>query len=226
MWEWEPWGLNPAVSIAAALMWSWGLTWLLRQAALRLVVQINPRLTRQNPLLDFSAHIPVWLITTLTTLITVWLLGPTPVGLAVIVFNNVLVTLGWVDARTGLLPDLLTLPLLWLGLLVNLNGALTPLPDAVIGAIAGYLWLWITFHVFFKTTGKAGIGQGDFKLLAALGAWLGWMALPWVLLLASITALVWAGIMKMRGHLKRGQAISFGPYLAAGGIAIMLYLLA
>jgi len=226
MWEWEPWGLNPAVSIAAALMWSWGLTWLLRQAALRLVVQINPRLTRQNPLLDFSAHIPVWLITTLTTLITVWLLGPTPVGLAVIVFNNVLVTLGWVDARTGLLPDLLTLPLLWLGLLVNLNGALTPLPDAVIGAIAGYLWLWITFHVFFKITGKAGIGRGDFKLLATLGAWLGWMALPWVLLLASITALVWAGIMRMRGRLKRGQAISFGPYLSAGGVAIMLYLLA
>ncbi len=170
MWEWEPWGLNPAVSIAAALMWSWGLTWLLRQAALRLVVQINPRLTRQNPLLDFSAHIPVWLITTLTALITVWLLGPTPVGLAVIVFNNVLITLGWIDARTGLLPDLLTLPLLWLGLLFNLNGALTPLPDAVIGAVAGYLWLWITFQVFLRITGKAGIGQGDFKLLAALGA--------------------------------------------------------
>ncbi|MBC7202938.1 MAG: prepilin peptidase [Pusillimonas sp.] len=226
MFMWEPWGLNLAVSIPAALIWSWGLTWLLCQAAARLVVQINPRLTRQNPLLDFSAHIPVWLITTLTTLMTVWLLGPTPAGLAIIVFNNVLITLGWADARTGLLPDLLTLPLLWLGLLVNLNGALTPLPDAVIGAVAGYLWLWITFQVFFRITGKAGIGQGDFKLLAALGAWLGWMALPWVLLLASITALVWAGIMKIRGRLERGQVISFGPYLAAGGVANMLYLLA
>lgn len=223
---WEHWGLNPAVSMPVALVWSWGLTRLLRQAALRLVEQINPRLTPQSPLFDFSCHTLVWILTTLTTLITVWLLGPTPAALAVIVFNNVLVTLGWVDARAGLLPDLLTLPLLWLGLLVNLNGALTPLSDAVIGAVAGYLWLWITFHVFFRITGKAGIGQGDFKLLAALGAWLGWMTLPWVLLLASVTALVWAGIMKIRGRLKRGQAISFGPYLAAGGVTIMLYLLA
>ncbi len=223
---WVPWDIHPAVSIPVALLWSWGLTWLLNQSARRLVEQINPRLSRQNLPLNLSTQWPVWLISTLTTLVVVWLLEPTPAGLAIIVFNNVLIALGWVDARTGLLPDRLTLGLLWLGLLVNLEGAITPLPDAVIGAIAGYLWLWITFQAFFRMTGKAGIGQGDFKLLAALGAWLGWMALPWVLLLASITALAWAGIMKSRGQLRRGQAISFGPYLAAGGVAVMLYLLA
>lgn len=222
---WTPLDLHLAAIIPMALIGSLGLTWLLSCTALKLAGQINPRFARQKPNLNAPAHVSIYLITTCITLLTIGVVGPAPAVFAIILFNIALVTLGWIDVRTGLLPDRLTLALLWLGLLINLEGALTPLPDAVLGAVAGYLWLWITFQIYFRITGKAGIGHGDFKLLAALGAWLGWMALPWVLLLASVSALFVAGVMKACGKLEPRQKISFGPYLAAGGIAMMLYVL-
>jgi leader peptidase (prepilin peptidase)/N-methyltransferase len=135
-----------------------------------------------------------------------------------------LLALAWIDAETGLLPDLLSLPLLWLGLLVNLDGAFTPLPDAVVGAVAGYLTLWIICGFFLLITGRVGMGHGDFKLLAALGAWLGWASLPWVVLVSSSLALVVALGMRLTGRMNAGDALRFGPYLAGAGIVALLRL--
>src|SRR5690606_16810250 len=104
----------------------------------------------------------------------VWAFGATPAAAAAIVFILVVLTLAWIDSDTGLLPDVLTLPLLWLGLLVNLNGGFVSLQDAVLGAMAGYGVLWVIYQSFLLCTGREGLGYGDFKLLAAMGAWLGW----------------------------------------------------
>jgi leader peptidase (prepilin peptidase)/N-methyltransferase len=106
------------------------------------------------------------------------------------VFAYFLIAMTLIDADTQLLPDDLTLPLLWLGLLVNLNGTFTSLPSAVIGAVAGYLSLWSIYWIFKLATGKEGMGYGDFKLLAALGAWMGWSMLPVIILLSSVVGAV------------------------------------
>ncbi|GAA5110883.1 prepilin peptidase [Alloalcanivorax gelatiniphagus] len=134
-----------------------------------------------------------------------------------------LLALAVIDLDTTLLPDDLTYPLLWAGLLAALVGVSpVPLPDAVIGAMAGYLSLWSLYWVFKLVTGKEGMGYGDFKLLAALGAWLGWQYLPLVILLSSLVGLVFALSMMATGAVKRGQGIPFGPYLAiAGWIALL-----
>ncbi len=142
-------------------------------------------------------------------------------GLA-LVFTWSLLALTMIDIDTMLLPDAITLPLLWLGLLVNLFGLFAPLQDAVIGAMAGYGVLWAVFWAFKIFTGKEGMGYGDFKLLAALGAWLGWQALPMIILLSSFVGAV-LGILVMLLQ-KRGKdvPIPFGPYLAiAGWIALV-----
>ncbi len=134
-----------------------------------------------------------------------------------------LLALAVIDLDTTLLPDDLTYPLLWAGLLAALVGVSpVTLPDAVVGAMAGYLSLWSLYWVFKLLTGKEGMGYGDFKLLAALGAWLGWQYLPLVILLSSVVGLVFALIMMATGAVKRGQGIPFGPYLAiAGWIALL-----
>lgn len=129
-----------------------------------------------------------------------------------------LIALSFIDFDTQLLPDAITLPLLWLGLLFNLFGTFTDLQSAVIGAIAGYLSLWSVYWAFKLLTGKEGMGYGDFKLLAALGAWLGWAMLPLTILLSSfVGAVVGIGLMILT---KRGRnvPIPFGPYLAAAGL--------
>lgn len=129
-----------------------------------------------------------------------------------------LLTLTVIDLNTMLLPDQITLPLLWLGLLVNVGGMFTNLSDAVIGAAAGYLVLWTIYQAFRLLTGKEGMGFGDFKLLAALGAWMGWQALPGIILMSSLVGAV-VGISLMLLHKKDGSmAIPFGPYLAAAGV--------
>jgi len=134
-----------------------------------------------------------------------------------------LLALAAIDLDTTLLPDDLTYPLLWAGLLAALVGVSpVTLADAVVGAMAGYLSLWSLYWVFKLLTGKEGMGYGDFKLLAALGAWLGWQYLPLVILLSSVVGLVFALIMMATGAVKRGQGIPFGPYLAiAGWIALL-----
>lgn len=137
--------------------------------------------------------------------------------LAGLLFTYFLVALTFIDVDHQLLPDSLTLLLLWLGLFVNLFGTFTDLQSAVIGAIAGYLVLWLVYQSFRLLTGKEGMGFGDFKLLAALGAWLGWQLLPIIVLLSSLVgAVVGIALIVCKRH-QRSQPIPFGPYLAAAG---------
>jgi leader peptidase (prepilin peptidase)/N-methyltransferase len=134
-----------------------------------------------------------------------------------IILTWILLAASLIDLDTHLLPDDITLPLLWLGLLFNLFGVYTSLNDAVIGAMAGYLSLWSVFWLFKLVTGKEGMGYGDFKLLAALGAWFGWQMLPMIILLSAIVgAIVGIGLILLRGH-DRNIPIPFGPYLAGAG---------
>ena len=129
----------------------------------------------------------------------------------------VLVAIGFIDVDTHLIPDAITLPLLWLGLLFNLRAGFAPLSSAVLGAVGGYLTLWAAYHAFRRLTGKEGLGRGDFKLLAMLGAWLGWQALPVVFVLSSAAgALVGTGLLAFGRH-RRGEPLPFGPFLAAAG---------
>ncbi len=152
-----------------------------------------------------------------------WLFGATPAALAATGCVLALWTLAWVDGRSGLLPDGLTLPLLWAGLLVNLDGAFAALPDAVLGAAAGYLFLWALYLAFLRFTGREGMGYGDFKLTAALGAWLGWQALPGILLAASLGGVCFALWLRATGGAGAGRRLVFGPWLAlAGGWALLL----
>jgi len=144
-------------------------------------------------------------------------------GALAIVFTWILIALTFIDADTTILPDSLTLPLLWLGLLANVHGVFVPLDEAVLGAAAGYLALWSIYWLFKLATGKEGMGYGDFKLLAALGAWMGWkMLLPIVLLSSVVGALVGIAMLALR-HLGREHPIPFGPYLAAAGFIALLY---
>lgn len=165
----------------------------------------------------------VELLGALAAAAAVWCFGPTWQALAAAGFLWCAIALAFIDLDTRLLPDALTLPLLWAGLLVNLHGTFVPLPDAVLGAVAGYLVLWSIYWLFKLLTGKEGMGYGDFKLLAAIGAWLGWTALPLVLLLASLTGAVVGIALKTLGRLEQGQPLPFGPFLAAGGAVALLW---
>ena len=134
-----------------------------------------------------------------------------------------LVCLTLIDFDHMLLPDQITLPLLWLGLLVNLNGAIVPLNDSVIGAVAGYMSLFSIFWLFKLITGKEGMGHGDFKLVAVFGAWIGWQLLPLLILMASaVGAVIGISMMMFKNH-QREQAIPFGPYLAIAGWITLLW---
>jgi leader peptidase (prepilin peptidase)/N-methyltransferase len=145
---------------------------------------------------------------------------PGALGLVLVWF---LIVAAAIDLDTSLLPDDLTLPLLWLGLIANLWALFVPLPEAVGGAIAGYLSLWAVYWLFKLSTGKEGMGYGDFKLLAALGAWFGWKLLLPIVLIASVAgALVGIGLIVLRRH-GREVPIPFGPYLAVAGLAALLF---
>jgi len=138
-------------------------------------------------------------------------------------FVFALITLTFIDFDTQLLPDDITLPLLWLGLLFNLNSGFTDLKSAIIGAMAGYLILWSVYWLFKLITGKEGMGYGDFKLLGAIGAWFGWQLLPAVILLSSVVgAVIGIGLIMFKGK-GRSTAIPFGPFLALGGIAALFF---
>lgn len=152
-----------------------------------------------------------------------WHFGPGWQALGATALLWTLLTLAMIDLDTQLLPDSLTLPLLWLGLLFNLNGYFVSLSAAVVGAAAGYLALWSVYWLFKLATGKEGMGYGDFKLLAALGAWMGWTMLPAIILLSSIVGAV-VGITLMLVT-KRGRniPIPFGPYLAAAGVIALFW---
>lgn len=175
-----------------------------------------------------NAHISlrypaIELLTGVLSAILIWHFGTGMAGLATLLFAYLLIAMTFIDADTQLLPDDLTLPLLWCGLLINLNGTFVPLKDAVIGAAAGYLSLWSIYWLFKLTTGKEGMGYGDFKLLAALGAWLGWVMLPIIILLSSLVgALVGIALIVFAKH-GRNNPIPFGPYLAAAGVITLLF---
>ena len=163
----------------------------------------------------------VELLTALISFGLIWHFGTGPAGLASLVFAYFLIALALIDVDTQLLPDQLTLPLLWVGLLINTQGIFCPLSSAVIGAACGYLSLWLIYWIFKLATGKEGMGYGDFKLLAALGAWFGWALLPMTILLSSLAgAIIGIALIAIT---KRGRdvPIPFGPYLAIAGLIIL-----
>lgn len=152
-----------------------------------------------------------------------WHFGFGVAAFTALLFGWSLIALTCIDLETQLLPDDITLPLLWLGLLINLNGVFTGLPSAVIGAIAGYLALWAVYWLFKLATGKEGMGYGDFKLLAAIGAWLGWKMLPVVILLSSLVGAVVGIALIVIAKRGRHIPIPFGPYLAGGGLIALFW---
>lgn len=165
----------------------------------------------------------VELLTGALSAFLIWRFGSGWAGLATLVFAYLLIAMTFIDVDTQLLPDDLTFPLLWGGLLINLHGTFVPLSDAVIGAAAGYLCLWSIYWLFKLATGKEGMGYGDFKLLAALGAWLGWKMLPIIILLSSLVgAAVGIALIAFAKH-GRDKPIPFGPYLAAAGLLALFY---
>lgn len=162
-------------------------------------------------------------VTGILTAFAAWHFGFGWSAAGAILFVWAMVALTGIDFDTQLLPDSITLPLVWLGLLFNLSGTYTSLSSAVIGAVAGYLSLWSVYWGFKLTTGKEGMGFGDFKLLAAIGAWLGWQMLPLTILLSSfVGAIVGIGLIVL---VKRGRnvPIPFGPYLAAAGLIALFW---
>ncbi|MEO9100889.1 MAG: A24 family peptidase, partial [Rhodoferax sp.] len=153
-----------------------------------------------------------------------WHWGATATGLAWCAFSAVVLALALIDWDTTLLPDDMTLPLVWAGLLAA-TFELTPvaLPDSVLGAVGGYLSLWLVYWAFKLVTGKEGMGYGDFKLFAALGAWFGWQALVPIILMASVIGAIVGIAMKFASSLREGGYVPFGPFLAGAGLTAMVF---
>ncbi|NSX17801.1 prepilin peptidase [Cupriavidus taiwanensis] len=152
-----------------------------------------------------------------------WRFGPGAQALAALVLVWGLLALTMIDADTQLLPDQITLPLLWIGLLLNVAGLFVALPDAVIGAAAGYLVLWLAYWLFRLLRGKEGMGFGDFKLMAALGAWFGWQALPALVLLSSVAGVVFGLVNIALRRQQRDTPFPFGPFIALAGVVVLLF---
>ncbi|OED40584.1 methyltransferase [Endozoicomonas sp. (ex Bugula neritina AB1)] len=173
---------------------------------------------------SISARYPV--IEVISAVLTVMIgmkFGVTWQTLMLCVFGWSLLTLTVIDFDTQLLPDSITLPLVWVGLIANHLGLLVSLEDALWGAVAGYLILWSIYWLFKLITGKEGMGYGDFKLLAALGAWLGWMKLPLIILLSSLVGTVIAVLLIVMKRQERSNPIPFGPFLAIAGLIALLW---
>lgn len=185
------------------------LSWLFLRGRCR---GCSTRISMRYPLVETA--------TGLLSLLVFLLFGPTAKMLTALLLVWVLIALTMIDFDTQLLPDTLTLPLLWAGLLVNMHGLWVPLDQAVLGAALGYLSLWSVYWLFKLATGKEGMGYGDFKLLAALGAWLGPAQLPLIILLSSVVGAVIGGIyLAIR---KESAPFAFGPYLAIAGFIALL----
>lgn len=162
-------------------------------------------------------------VTALMSGFVAWHFGYSLITIAVLIFVWSLIALAVIDLNTQLLPDDITLPLLWLGVLVNMNDGFTDLHSAIIGVMAGYLSLWSIYWCFKLITGKEGMGYGDFKLLAAIGAWLGWSMLPIVILFSSLVGAI-AGIgLIIAAKLKKNIPIPFGPYLVGGAFIALFW---
>jgi leader peptidase (prepilin peptidase)/N-methyltransferase len=152
-----------------------------------------------------------------------WHFGPTIQTVGALLLTSMLIVLTGIDAEHQLLPDNLTIPLLWAGILFNVYDTYTDLNSSIFGAVFGYLILWSIYHVFKLTTGKEGMGYGDFKLLAALGAWLGWQMIPLVVLLSSAVGAVVGVTLLGIGKLQRDKPMPFGPFIAAAGWIALIW---
>ena len=177
--------------------------------------QCKNKISARYPLVELS--------TALLSLVIAQHFGVTIITFYALILTWGLVALTMIDFDHMLLPDQIVMPLLWLGLIVNLSNGLVPIEDAVIGAIAGYTSLFSIFWLFKLATGKEGMGFGDFKLFALFGAWIGWQLLPLLILMASVVgAVIGISLMIFKNH-QKGQAIPFGPYLAIAGWITLLW---
>src|SRR2546423_382821 len=167
----------------------------------------------------------VELLAGLAAAYSAWRFGPSLAALGAALFVWFTLALAFIDQETGLLPDALTLLLVWIGLVLNVAGAFVPLPEAVIGAAAGYLSLWLVYWGYKLVTGKEGMGYGDFKMNAAVGAFLGWKMLPLVILLSSLVGLVFGALQMLAAGRKRAAGIRFhfGPYIAIAGVVALFW---
>lgn len=152
-----------------------------------------------------------------------WCFGYGIAGFGALVFAWAMIALAFIDMDAQLLPDRITLPLLWTGLLVNLNDVFTGIHSAVIGAVAGYLLLWLIYWIYKLISGKEGLGRGDFKLLAVIGAWFGWEMLPLVILFSSLTGAMAGVVLVLLGKQERDTPIPFGPYLVGGSFVALFW---
>lgn len=171
-----------------------------------------------------SARYPaVETLSAVLSALVVWKLGFNVAAAAALLLTWALIALSFIDIDHQLLPDSITLPFVWIGLLLNSYAVFTDLHTALFGAVAGYLSLWLIFHAFKLLTGKEGMGYGDFKLFAVFGAWLGWQSLPLIILLASLVgAVVGLSFILLKGR-DRNLPIPFGPFLAAAGWIALLW---
>jgi len=165
----------------------------------------------------------VELITAILFVITIWHFGPNLQGLTALFLTAMLVAMAGIDIDHQLLPDNLTIPLMWSGILLSYWSVHADLASSVAGAIAGYLALWTVYHLFRLLTGKEGMGYGDFKLLAALGAWMGWQMLPIVILFSSVVGAVVGLVLMGTGKLKKDKPMPFGPFIAAAGWIALIW---
>jgi leader peptidase (prepilin peptidase) / N-methyltransferase len=152
-----------------------------------------------------------------------WHFGFGGMAFAALIFVWAMIALTFIDLNTQLLPDSITQPLLWFGLILNLHNGLTDIHSAVIGAVLGYLALWSVYWSFKLLTGKEGMGYGDFKLLAAIGAWLGWQLLPLVILFSSLAGAAVGIVLILAKNYSKNTTIPFGPYLAGGGLIALFW---
>jgi leader peptidase (prepilin peptidase)/N-methyltransferase len=152
-----------------------------------------------------------------------WRFGYGMAGFGGLLFAWAMIALAFIDMDVQLLPDRITLPLLWIGLLVNLNDVFTGIHSAVIGAVVGYLLLWLVYWSYKLISGKEGLGGGDFKLLAVIGAWFGWEMLPLVILFSSLTGTMAGIVLVLLGKQERDTPIPFGPYLVGGGFVALFW---
>lgn len=188
------------------------LSWLILKGR---CAQCKISISTRYPLIEATSVI---LIGTLA-----WHFGPTNLFIFASILTLSLIVLTFIDVDEMLLPDQITLPLLWLGIIVNINMGFVSLTSSIIGAIAGYLSLWFVFWGFKLLTNKEGMGYGDFKLLAVLGAWIGWQMLPIILILSSVIGATVGIMMILTKQKKYHQAIPFGPYLAIAGWIAMIW---
>ena len=165
----------------------------------------------------------VEILSAMLSIAVVWRFGFSTQAGAGLILTWGLIALSLIDLDHQLLPDPILFPLLWLGLILSIGNTYTDSPSAILGAVFGYLSLWIVYIVFRIATGKEGMGHGDFKLLAMLGAWTGWQVLPVIILLSSLTGAIVGTLMLASGMLKRSTTLPFGPYLSAAGWVGLLW---